>query len=221
MSSNGHSFDKLIEVIDHLLGPDGCPWDQEQTVLSLSRMILEEVCETIDTIRDPNPEKLADELGDLFVSALFLAKVAEKEGRFSWSLPFTKAVEKLIRRHPHIFGKESKISCPKAVEARWDEVKATESEHQSRRSRFDGIARSLPSLAMVQKLVSKARKIPHLQAVAEKIVEQTGEDAEEDLGRKITQLVLEADKKGIQAEEALRRYFFSCKEQLVKHEQNM
>ena len=115
MSIADDDFHSLIRVIDRLLGPDGCPWDKEQTVFSLSHMVLEEVCEVIDTLRDAEPERLADELGDLIIGAMFLAKAAEKEHRFAWERPFQKATEKLIRRHPHIFTEDQKITTVQEV----------------------------------------------------------------------------------------------------------
>ncbi|MCL4552238.1 MAG: hypothetical protein M1305_01595 [Candidatus Marsarchaeota archaeon] len=218
MVSKEHPFERLVSVIDTLLGPDGCPWDREQTVLSLSRMLLEEACETLDAINDPHVESLAGELGDLFFTALFLAKCAEKETRFVWTLPFEKAVEKLVRRHPHIFGTGSGVRTAKEVEEQWDVIKATEPEHSERKSRFDGIAKSLPALAMVQKLIQKARKSAPLQATAEELIKTPRQNAEEELGRKMACLVLEAEKSGIPAEEALRRFFIACRDKLVEEE---
>lgn len=210
----------LVEVIDRLLGPEGCPWDKEQTVLSLSHMILEEVCEVIDTLQEADAEKLASELGDLMIGAIFLAKAAEKEGRFPWAIPFQKGAEKLVRRHPHIFADE-KLTTAKEVERRWDEIKATEAEHLARKSRFDGIPRSLPALAMMQKLLTKAKKAPSLYRSVEDLVQHPRENDEEDLGRRMVQLIMEAEEKGIQAEHALRTFFTSCREALVQKEKNL
>lgn len=220
MSTADNDFRDLVAIIDRLLGPDGCPWDKEQTVLSISHMVLEEVCEVIDTIRDAEPEKLADELGDLILGAIFLAKAAEKEDRFSWERPFQKAAAKLIRRHPHIFAEEAKLTTPKAVEKRWDEIKATEVEHAGRTSRFDGIPKSLPALAMMQKLIAKVKKAPSLNGVAEDLMQKPCDSEEEELGRRMTQLILEADAKGIQAEAALRAFFSSCRDALVRQERS-
>ncbi len=218
MTTTEDDFRKLVAVIDRLLGPDGCPWDKEQTVLSLSHMVLEEVCEVIDTLQDADPEKLADELGDLIIGALFLAKVSEKEARFPWERPFQKAAAKLIRRHPHIFSEEDKLISTKAVEKRWDEIKATEAEHAARTSRFDGIPKSLPALAMMQKLMTKVKKVPSLRHVAEGLLQKERPTEEEEMGRRIAQLIAEAESKGIQAEPALRRFFSTCRDTLVEEE---
>lgn len=221
MSTAEVEFRTLIEIIDRLLSPDGCPWDKEQTVLSLSHMVLEEVCEVIDTLRETEPEKLADELGDLMNAAIFLAKAAEKEGRFLWERPLQKAAAKLIRRHPHIFGEDQKLTSVKEVEKRWDEIKATEVEHANRKSRFDGIPKSLPALAMMQKLLAKAKKVPALRHVAEDLCKTQRENEEEELGRRIGQLIFEAEENGIQAEQALRRFFLNCRDDLVRLEKTL
>jgi tetrapyrrole methylase family protein/MazG family protein len=220
MSSAEDDFRTLVGIIDRLLGPDGCPWDKEQTVHSLAHMVLEEVCEVIDTLQETETEKLADELGDLINGAIFLAKAAEKENRFSWGVPFQKAAEKLVRRHPHIFADE-KLTTTKAVEKRWDEIKATEVEHAGRKSRFDGIPKSLPALAMMQKLMTKVKKVPLLHGVVEEFVQKHRDNEEEDIGRRMAQLVIEAEEKGIQAEQALRGFFSSCRADLVHREKSL
>lgn len=219
MASYDDDFRALVAIIDRLLGPDGCPWDREQTVLSLSHMVLEEVCEVVDTLSDADTERLADELGDLIVGTIFLAKVAEKEKRFPWERPYQKAAAKLVRRHPHIFTESEKLGTAQAVEKRWDEIKATEKEHAERKSRFDGIPKSLPALAMMQKLLIKAKKDPKLNRAAKSFIKERLENEEEDLGRRIAKLILEAESKGIRAEHALRRFFAACRKTLIQQEQ--
>jgi uncharacterized protein YabN with tetrapyrrole methylase and pyrophosphatase domain len=182
-------------------------------------MVLEEVCEVIDTLCDADPEKLADELGDLIIGALFLAKVADREGRFHWTAPFLKAAEKLVRRHPHIFGDAQKLTTVHAVEQRWDEIKATEREHVHRKSRFDGIPKSFPALSMWQKLVTKAHKDPSLRTTTDVLLREQGETEEEEIARRLALIVTEAQEKGIQAEPALRRFFVRCRKRLVDAEQ--
>jgi uncharacterized protein YabN with tetrapyrrole methylase and pyrophosphatase domain len=218
MTPEETDFHALIEVIDRLLAPDGCPWDREQTVHSWAHMVLEEVYEVIDTLSEAEPDKLADELGDLVTGALFLTKAAEVESRFSWNLPFKKAAEKLIRRHPHIFGGEKALTDAKAVEKKWEEIKATEVHHVHRKSRFDGFPKSLPALALMQKLVHKAKKVPELAEEMKELVseQQTSKDVE--FARRITQVIMEAEQEGVQAELALRHYFGICREELMKKE---
>lgn len=97
-------FDELIEIIDRLLGPDGCPWDKEQTLQSLRSSVLEEVCEVIEAIDLNDNAHIKEELGDLFFNTIFLCKIAEKEKRFTVTEILKELNEKLIRRHPHVFG---------------------------------------------------------------------------------------------------------------------
>ena len=209
--------DKLLEVIDRLLAPDGCPWDREQTLRSWAHMVFEETCEVLDSLTDADSDQLADELGDVITGILFLAKAAAKERGFPLSRPFELAAEKLRRRHPHIFADEA-LSDAKAVEQRWDEIKATEVHHKHRTSRFDGISTSLPALAIMQKLAHKANKVPGCEGVLDDLVTQPKADREEELGRKVAQLILEAEREGIQAEHALRSYFRQCRTVLMDRE---
>jgi len=118
-------FTQLVAIIDKLLGPEGCPWDKKQTVSSLSHMMLEEMREVIADVEES--EKLAEELGDVWMTLLMLTKAAEREGRFSWNYPLSKAAEKLIRRHPHIF-EERKDLTPEEIEKQWIELKKREKE---------------------------------------------------------------------------------------------
>jgi tetrapyrrole methylase family protein/MazG family protein len=218
MSLESKEFHALVAIVDRLLGPDGCPWDREQTVFSLCHMLLEEACEVIDCIHDQDREKLADELGDVIIVSLFLAKVSQKEERFSWTLPLEKAAEKLVRRHPHIFGGKEKLLSSKAVMEQWEREKAKEAGHADRKSRFDGIPKSLPSLAMMQKLLGKLHKKPSLHSAAQTFLQTTRQDPEEEFARQLTCLIVEGEKNGIQAEAALRRFFGVCKDELQKEE---
>ena len=209
----------LLEITDRLLAPDGCPWDREQTVRSWARMVFEEICEALDSLNDIDPEQLADELGDVLAGTFFLAKAAAKEKGFtSWTLPFTLAAEKLRRRHPHIYANEKLPSDVPSLEQKWEEIKATERHHRHRKSHFDGLPKSLPALALMQKLVHKARKVPECVESVDGLVAQKRTDREEELGRRIAQVIVEAEKEGIQAEHALRLYFRFCREALMEKE---
>jgi len=200
MQSDFKPLDRLVYIIDKLLAPDGCPWDREQTVDSVSRMLHEEVCEMLDEVQSGVHEKLADEIGDIFVGVVFLAKIAEKEKRFLWSDPLSMACEKLVRRHPHIFENYQELSSEQ-VEKRWAEVKAKEKTHVARKTYFDSIASSLPALAMMQKLVAVEPERVHIPVESE----------QERVGQRLTEVILEAQKAGIDAEFALRSFFNKCR----------
>lgn len=184
-------FKKLIAVADQLLGPQGCPWDREQTFFTLQPYLLEETHELIEAIDLKNPSKISEELGDVLYALVFIAKLGEKESTFTLADSIRSVAEKLIRRHPHIFG-DKKISSTEEVEANWEEVKRKE----GKKSPIDNIPPSLPSLARAQKIIHKLRKAKS-KAIEEKV--------SDDLGQKIFDLVKEAEAQNIDAESALRR----------------
>lgn len=201
-------FQSLAVTIDHLLSPAGCQWDREQTVETLSRMLFEEVCEMIDSVKDPDPSKLADELGDVFITAIFLAKAAENEKKFAWVTPLEMGKEKLIRRHPHIFGEEKSSLTNAEVMAQWEQIKKKENP---KRNRLDNIPSSLPALAMMQKILKKLKNAPDLPSALEELGGPSRSD-EDVLAKKLMQLIAEAEKKGIHAENALRQFCHHVKE---------
>jgi len=202
-------FDQLVVLIDRLLAPDGCPWDCKQTVSSLSHMLLEEACEVVDAIQETDSESIADEMGDLFVVAIFLAKAAEREERFVWEKPFQKGIEKLIRRHPHIFAEIKELSV-KDVEKQWQEIKKQEYSHRT--NRYQGIPRSLPALSMMQKMIKKGSDDQALND----FLDTPCSDPQREIGRQLARIVHEAETQGFQAEVALRQFFNRCQEHLIE-----
>lgn len=184
-------FEKLLQVANRLLGPGGCPWDLEQTFFTLQPYLLEETHELIEAIDEESPEKMVEELGDVFYALIFIAKLGEKEGKFSLEKAFQIVADKLIRRHPHIFG-EVKISSSDDVVKNWEEVKKKE----GKKSPIANIPPTLPALARAQKIIHKMRRQEN-PIVEEKI--------SKDFDQKLWDLVKEADSQGIDAESALRR----------------
>jgi len=211
---DGNGFVKLVGIIDELLGPDGCPWDRKQTVGTLSHMLLEEAYEAIDAADDEDSEKLADEMGDVWITTLMIAKAAERESRFSWDQPFFKAAEKLIRRHPHIFDHQKKLT-PEEIEKQWLEVK--KKEKKEKKNSFDGITNSLPILSKVQKLILRA-KWADLSDELCNALESPSNDKENEFGRSLARLVYEAENAGVQAEMALRKFCVTLLERLSEAE---
>lgn len=118
-------FTRLLEIADKLLGPNGCPWDQEQTLFSLQTYLLEESHELIEAIDSNDPQKILEELGDLFYVLIFISQLGEKEGLFKLSDSLNAVAEKMIRRHPHVFA-EVKVSSSADVMKNWEEIKAQE-----------------------------------------------------------------------------------------------
>lgn len=195
-------FTELVSIIDHLLGPEGCPWDKKQTIRTLRHSVLEETCELIDAIEEEQAEQMADELGDLLLNVVLLAKVAAKEGHFTLEDALEKINKKLIYRHPHVFGTGQKLTGDQEVLAQWEELKKKEKIPGARKSRLDGIPKSLPSLQRAQKMISKMVKAHYTPQEEEVEALPTTEKA---LGEKLFQLLQHAQKQGLHAELALRR----------------
>lgn len=142
------SFDDLVAVMARLRGPDGCPWDREQTHASLAPYLLEEAHEVLDAISGGDPQALQDELGDLLLQVVFHAQMAAESGAFDAGDVTDGLVRKLLDRHPHVFG-DLRLGTPAEVLARWHELKRREAPD---RGAFEGIPASLPALARAQKL---------------------------------------------------------------------
>lgn len=184
-------FNNLLAVADKLLGPGGCPWDREQTFFTLQPYLLEETHELIEAIDSQNPVKISEELGDVLYALVFIAKLGEKDQSFTLPQSIKTVSDKLIRRHPHIFG-DKKISSTDEVVSNWEEVKKKE----GKKSPIADIPPTLPALARAQKVIHKLRR----QKSA--IVEEKISDG---IGQRLWDLVKEAESQGIDAESALRR----------------
>ena len=149
----------LLAIMQALRSPAGCPWDKEQTHLSLRFHAVEEVYELIDAIEAQDDPEMAEELGDLLLQVVFHAQLAKERGAFDFETVARRMTEKLLRRHPHVFG-NSEAKTVDAVWAQWDQIKKSEKQGTARErtSAFDGIPRHLPALMRAEKLVKKARK---------------------------------------------------------------
>ena len=150
---------QLLEVMAALRAPDGCPWDREQDHRSLRSHAVEEVYELMDAIDTGDDVEMAEELGDLLLQVVFHAQLARERGVFDFDAVCQHLVDKLIRRHPHVFGSVT-VKNIDQVWANWESIKKTEkagSKHE-RKSALDGIPRHLPALMRSQKLLKKAAK---------------------------------------------------------------
>ncbi len=142
-----------------LRSPKGCPWDREQSHLTLRRHAIEEVYELIDAIEAGDDHEMAEELGDLLLQVVFHCQLARERGAFDFEKVCRVLVEKLIRRHPHVFG-TTKVKNVDEVWANWEKIKKAEKHgtHLERKSAFDGIPKHLPALLRAEKLLKKAHK---------------------------------------------------------------
>lgn len=159
MQKKSSAIEKLLEIMARLRGPEGCPWDREQDHQSLRFHAVEEVYELIDAIESNDDHEMEEELGDLLLQVVFHCQLAGERGAFDFEAVAARIAEKLIRRHPHVFG-DKKVSSVDAVWTQWEQIKRQEKEgtRHERPSRLDGIPRHLPALARAEKLVKKARQ---------------------------------------------------------------
>ena len=150
------NLEKLIEVIRILRSPNGCEWDREQTHKSLRPNMLEEAYEAVDAIDDEDMPHLREELGDVLLQVLLHAQIASEENAFTIEDVAKELKDKLIHRHPHVFG-DTKVTCTQDIIDNWDKLKKEEKKH--RKSVMDGISKSQSALMSAQKISKKAVKV--------------------------------------------------------------
>ena len=179
------ALQQLIEVVAKLRSPDGgCPWDLAQTPQTLIPYVLEEAYEVVDALKQGNPEAIADELGDLLLQVVLQAQIASESGQFDLTTVAEKITEKLIRRHPHVFG-ETVVETAEQVRHNWEQIKADEEskaqseEARSLSTRLSRYARSLPAITAAMKISSKAASVgfewENVEGVWAKFREELGE----------------------------------------------
>jgi MazG family protein len=172
------AFDRLMELIRTLRSENGCPWDRKQTPQTIHPYILEEYHEMVEAMSRGTSREITDELGDLIFLTVFIAYLFEQQGTTSLVQVLDGAVEKMRRRHPHVFG-DVQVSDAEDVIDNWGKIKASEENIRSRTSILDGIPRSLPALNRAQKLARRASKVGFDWAAAEdvfrKVEEELGE----------------------------------------------
>jgi MazG family protein len=154
------AINDLLKVMARLRSLTGCPWDREQSHMTLRRHAIEEVYELIDAIEAGDDHEVAEELGDLLLQVVFHCQLARERGAFDFEKVCRVLVEKLIRRHPHVFG-TTKVKNVDEVWANWEKIKRAEKHgtRHARHSAFDGIPKHLPALLRAEKLVKKSRKV--------------------------------------------------------------
>ncbi len=155
----GDSFPRLVQVMQRLLAPDGCPWDREQDFASLRRYVLEEACEVIDAIDADDRKELREELGDLLLQVVFLGELARREGSFGPDDIVAAIVDKLVSRHPHVFG-DLQLEDSDQVLDNWERLKAVErKERGNDKGVLGGVPSSLPALVRAQRVGDKVRRV--------------------------------------------------------------
>lgn len=214
----GSSFEAFQEIIAHLRAPeDGCPWDKEQTHLTLRKHLLEESYETLAAMDEEDTDKMREEFGDLLLQVVLNAQIASENGEFTMAEVLTGICDKIVRRHPHVFG-EVQVDGVGEVLSNWESIKKEERRErgEAEKSLLDGLPAVLPALTQAQEFQSRAARVgfdwPEIEGVLDKIKEEidevrattTPEELSDELGDLFFALVNLARWKKIDAEAALR-----------------
>jgi len=179
MTETPNAINALIDVMAALRHPQtGCPWDHEQTFQTIAPYTIEEAYEVQSAIAANDPAQLKDELGDLLFQVVYLARIAEEQEMFNFDDVAKSITDKMIRRHPHVFG-DATARTATGQTAAWEAQKAAERAARQETSILDGIATALPALARAQKLTARAARVgfdwPNPEAVLDKLAEETAE----------------------------------------------
>jgi len=180
---------KLVDLVARLRSNKGCPWDREQTRETLKPMLIEEAYEVLDALDSPDPQELSEELGDLLFQVVFHAQIAREKGEFDLGDVIDRLHEKMIRRHPHVFGNVD-LRTAEDVLKNWEDIKADEkgipssSLPGSEKSLLDGIPSKLPALHEAYQITAKAARVgfdwPDLPSILQKLQEEAAELAAAD-----------------------------------------
>jgi MazG family protein len=221
----GTAFDRLVETVARLRAPDGCPWDREQTLETLRPFVLEETYEVLEAIDQGDMEALREEIGDMIFEGVLLAQLCDEAGRFSVADSVASIADKLVRRHPHVFGDASKARTADEVLVRWEEAKARERESNGEgrkpKTILGGVPKTLPALLRAHEMGIRAAavgfdwerttdvlaKIEEEVAELREAVEQRGDAArvEEEMGDLLFAIANLSRKLGVEPESALRK----------------
>lgn len=212
---------RLREIVAKLRAPDGCPWDIEQTHQSLSRCLVEETSEVLETIDNQDMPAMREELGDLLLQVVMHSQIAEEAESFDLEDVAREINEKLIRRHPHVFGEGAELESADEVLARWDEIKAAEKAAKGvspdKRKIFRDLPPRLPALLFALDVYKRADKAGLAAKASWNEPEGNTSEAEPDedkMGRELFLLVSACRKAGVDPESALRRYASEMVEEL-------
>jgi MazG family protein len=217
----GLEFQKLVDVMARLRGPDGCPWDREQTIHTLRPFVLEETYEVLDAIDRDDHDALRGELGDFLFEAVFLAQLESDDGRFTVADSLRDITAKLIRRHPHVFGDVTGVKTSGKVLEQWEQIKAREQQQAgTERSVLRGMPKALPSLLGAHEIGTRAAAVGFDWAKADDVVAKIEEEVaelkqavategqeriEEEMGDLLFAMANLARKLGVEPESALRK----------------
>lgn len=234
--SPGALFERLVAIMQRLRGPDGCPWDREQTRTSLKPYLIEEAYEVVEAIESGRAGAVEEELGDLLLQVVFHAQIALEQGEFDVVGVLERVIAKLVTRHPHVFA-DATVATPQQALAQWEAIKQREAETAGRpRSVVDGVPRALPSLLRAQRTQEKAARInfdwPDALTAWRKVEEEVREAAaaladgerqrvQEELGDVLFSVVNVARLSGVDAEEALQGVIDKFRRRFTRMEEDL
>jgi tetrapyrrole methylase family protein/MazG family protein len=210
-------FGRLVEIMERLRAPGGCPWDAEQTHESIARCAVEEAYELVDAISERNPEHIREELGDLLLQVVFHSEMARQVGDFAIEDVINGIANKLLHRHPHVFG-DAVAETAEDVKRSWEELKKQEKGKKKRNHVLDGIPRDLPALLLARKAVSGLRKkgmisediSEHIKDIGRQLgILETCETPDEIISELLFSISAISQKMDIDAETALRKKVLS------------
>jgi tetrapyrrole methylase family protein/MazG family protein len=228
----GTSFEAFQEIVAHLRAPDGCPWDREQTHQSLRTHLLEETYEALSAIDADDISGMQEEFGDLLLQIVLHAQIANEDGEFTINSIINGIHDKIVRRHPHVFG-EAQLDGVKGVLQNWEKLKEAERKDNGKKEKglLDGVPLALPALTQAQEYQDRAARVgfdwPIVEGVLDKVVEEIQEikkatnkdELAEEIGDLFFALVNLARWKKIDAESALRETNFKFKQRFAYVEQ--
>jgi MazG family protein len=221
MAEAGDAFQRLVDIMQRLRGPGGCPWDREQTIQSLRGFVLEETYEVLDAIDRSDHDALRQEIGDLLFEGVFLAQIEADERHFTVADSLHAIAGKLIRRHPHVFGTAGGVDTPGKVVEQWEQIKAREQEDAGKpRALLAGVPKAMPSLLRAHEIGTRVAAVGFDWARSEDVLDKIEEEvrelreavahegavrAEEEMGDLLFALANLARKLGVEPESALRK----------------
>ncbi len=200
MKKEKYTFEDLVEIIEKLRSPEGCPWDREQTHESIRANMIEEAYELVEAIDKGIPEKIADESGDVLLQVMLHAQIGKDEGEYDINDVTDMISRKMIQRHPHVFG-DVTVSGSEEVLTNWDAIKREDREQKSITDELRGVSAYVPTLMRAKKINKKAKKAGY-----DYKTEEFSAVTEEDFGKLLFDIAVSAGEKGVDPEVALSKY---------------
>ena len=204
-------FDELKSICDALHGPNGCPWDKKQTFQSLRQHLLEETHELLEAVDEDDTKMMVEELGDVLFQIIFYAKLGEVNKRFTLEEVIKTVSEKLVRRHPHVFGDLSLEDADEVIH-HWERIKKL--EKKERKHSLEGIPKTLGALARAQKVIDKLKRSDIAFPKA-----QDKDSEEEAIGDQFLDLIAAANQKQVDVESAVRKALKKLEKAFIESEE--